>query len=330
MHFQNEWWGWEMVDIFISYNRHDAPFAQRLSRELERFNVHGFMDAVDVAAGSDWSSQLREAIRKADAVLVILSASAVQSSWVLAEIGLADSLGKIVIPVTAPGENSSEAIPDLLVDRLAIDANRMDVEEVAARVVASATNIPVELARDQLRTNFRRRRLIYLIVGILFASMLIATSFIYMELQSIRYKTEHAANISSAFAVSPDGTVFATGLQQGETLLWDGKSGQLLRTLKGGIGTPSALAFSPDGRLLAVASRGGNVDIWDIAAGALVHQLQARPTEDDTSDIRISPVISIQFARDGREFYSRAGRDIRVWSIPDWQLVNKIEPPSNH
>jgi TIR domain len=87
-----------MADIFISYSRSDKAFAERLYRELERFNVHGFMDDSDLAAGSEWSTRLRETVRNADAVLVILSKSAARSNWVLAEIGLADTLGKKVSP----------------------------------------------------------------------------------------------------------------------------------------------------------------------------------------------------------------------------------------
>ena len=75
----------------------------------------------------------------------------------LAEIGLADTLGKKVIPVLAPGESYEEAVPPFLLDRLAIDANRLPLEEVAARVVATVTDTPIEVALNEVRSRSRRR-----------------------------------------------------------------------------------------------------------------------------------------------------------------------------
>jgi hypothetical protein len=225
-----------MADIFISYTRSDRDFAERLYRELERFNVRGFMDQSDLAAGSEWSTALRETVRNADALLVILSAAAAQSNWVLAEIGLADSWGKTVIPVLAPGENYQNAVPPLLLDRLVIDARDLPIEDVAARVVASATNTPVELALNEVRSRARRRQRIFSVVAAAFAVLaIISTSAAWyaqrqandamlararaeteaaqaesarLDAEVQRERLEQLTGQSGALAIAPDGNTF--------------------------------------------------------------------------------------------------------------------------
>jgi WD40 repeat protein len=79
-------------------------------------------------------------------------------------------------------------------------------------------------------------------------------------------------------AFSPDGKVLASGSytadadgknEVGEIKLWDLKTGQELRTLRGHTGVPGALAFSADGKTLASGgnSHDGQVKLWDVAAG---------------------------------------------------------------
>jgi hypothetical protein len=173
-----------MADIFISYSKSDRQFTRRLYRELERFKVHGFMDTSDLSSGSEWSAQLRETVRNSDAVVVILSKSATHSSSVMAEIGLADTFRKRVIPILAPGEKYEEAVPPLLLDKVVIDANRLELEEVAARVVAAATDAPLELALNQVRSRaLRRQRQLISIIGtlLMLVASLAATIFFATE-----------------------------------------------------------------------------------------------------------------------------------------------------
>ena len=68
-------------------------------------------------------------------------------------------------------------------------------------------------------------------------------------------------------AFSPDGTILATGTQDGTTQLWDAATLQQ-------IGVPltadsrriSSVAFSPDGKTLATSSYAGTVRLWNVTA----------------------------------------------------------------
>ncbi len=84
-------------------------------------------------------------------------------------------------------------------------------------------------------------------------------------------------HIVDRIAFSPDGRLLAAGTDDRQIMLWDTRTGAVLRTLGGrtyAIG--GAIAFSPDGRLLAVGSPGDGeegIKLWDVASGQLVRHL---------------------------------------------------------
>jgi WD40 repeat protein len=67
---------------------------------------------------------------------------------------------------------------------------------------------------------------------------------------------------------SPDGELFAAGVQEGKVLLYDTSSRQLVRTLSGHTGLVWRLAFSPDGKVLTSSSHDMTVKVWDLDTGA--------------------------------------------------------------
>ncbi len=105
-----------MAKLFISYSRRDLGFAQRLYGELSSYGAKGFLDQVDIAVGADWSKMLKDAIETSDALVLILSKDAALSNFVMAEVGVAQGLGKKVIPVLAPGSMLEDSMVQLLSD----------------------------------------------------------------------------------------------------------------------------------------------------------------------------------------------------------------------
>ncbi len=81
-----------MSEVFIIYSRRDGAYANQLFRALKRLRVSGFLDEADVTSGASWNERIKDAIRKADAVVVLLSENSVQSNFVMAEVGAAWSL----------------------------------------------------------------------------------------------------------------------------------------------------------------------------------------------------------------------------------------------
>jgi TIR domain len=119
-----------MHKIFVSYTQEDSEFAQGLMRAL------GLTDAIRVPALGDltessMSHLLREQMEKARAVLVLISDKTVKSSWVMFGIGLAQFLGKKIIPILLPAAEINESILSFISGLRPIDARNKTILEVA-------------------------------------------------------------------------------------------------------------------------------------------------------------------------------------------------------
>jgi WD40 repeat protein len=224
----------------------------------------------------------------------------------------------------APGQNYEKSVPPLLLDKLIIDANQLKLEEVAARVVASATKIPVEEALYEVRSRALRRKRLLTVIFIALAGLTLLSASLALyagkqraEAEARRAKLEQLRSQSGALAISPDGTTFATSTPTDEVVIWDVKSGRLLLTLKEQQG--SALAFSPDGGKLAAASWDGALTVWDISTGAVLHRFEGE-----------KPIMGLQFSPNGQELYSRAvDGTIQEWSVLGGKLLRMLKPPQS-
>jgi WD40 repeat protein len=118
------------------------------------------------------------------------------------------------------------------------------------------------------------------------------------HLAQVIYGRSRASVCHTAF--SPDGRALAAS-QEDVVLLWDVKSGKLVRSLEGHTGRVSGVAFSPDGRTLASAGSDRTLRLWDAHTGQLLHRLE--------QDSRIS---SLAFSPDGQVLAS-GDWDNRIW-----------------
>ena len=83
-----------MTDIFISYARADQTVARRLAQRFEKRGATVWFDA-GLGAGDDFRDEIDRQIRRARGVVVIWSAAARDSDWVLDEAKQALDLGKL-------------------------------------------------------------------------------------------------------------------------------------------------------------------------------------------------------------------------------------------
>ena len=123
-----------MNKVFIAYSSKDTAFAAQLERLLHKTNVSGFLDQSDIAAGAGLSSLIRDEINSASALLVLLSENAVKSNWVLFEIGLAQSLGKPIIPILLPTTDLDKSALDLVKGYRVIDGRNRSIPEIAEEI----------------------------------------------------------------------------------------------------------------------------------------------------------------------------------------------------
>jgi TIR domain len=87
------------IRLFLSHSDVDIVLARRIRNLLtSRLNARVFTHD-QLNAGEDWESKLRTELAEAEAVVALLTPHAVNSKWVLHEIGAAWGFDKAVIPV---------------------------------------------------------------------------------------------------------------------------------------------------------------------------------------------------------------------------------------
>jgi hypothetical protein len=114
---------------------------------------------------------------------------------------------------------------------------------------------------------------------------------------------------------SPDGTLLATGSDDGKAKVWDAANGRELFTLNGHTSAVLSVSWSLDGTRLATASADGTAKVWDAAGGRELLTLKGHT----------GLVWSVSWSRDGTRLAT--GSDdgtAKVWraaapnAVEDW------------
>ena len=146
--------------IFISYDRKDQEYAERLRKSLKGSDVDVWLDIEKIAPGAIWREAVENAIRQADIVTILIGwnpSDRVQSE---AEEALREYEQKgspQIVPILLPG-SEYESLPFLLRGFPVIDfrqhgINTRSLRSLLARVVSDPTGaLPdYELVADRLR-----------------------------------------------------------------------------------------------------------------------------------------------------------------------------------
>lgn len=109
-----------------------------------------------------------------------------------------------------------------------------------------------------------------------------------------------------AVVFSPDGSLVASGHEDGTAWIADAARGQVLRVLRGHSRAATSLAFSPDGRTLATASEDGEVRLWEVTTGQTTTILRSGALW----------IMSVAFSPDGRTL-AWGGQDgaVVLWDV---------------
>lgn len=119
-------------------------------------------------------------------------------------------------------------------------------------------------------------------------------------------------------AISPDGSLVASGNFGGEITLRDAATGRVVRQLREFRGSLERLSFSSDGRRLASASNRRMVRIWDVATGRVLK----------TFDGHVGSVYWVEFSADDRVLLT-AGQDktVRLWDVETGEITQTLVHP---
>ena len=118
----------------------------------------------------------------------------------------------------------------------------------------------------------------------------------------------HTDEITGA-AWSPDGAWVATISADTTVRIWDGKTGQISRTLFDHEDVVDSVAWSPDGLRLVTASRDGTVNIWNVGESVLPLTLFA--DRDDIGEVIFSEDSLYMVSLDNEAFRWQ------LWANPD-------------
>ena len=113
---------------------------------------------------------------------------------------------------------------------------------------------------------------------------------------------------------SRDGRFLAAPCAASAACVWDGKTGMLLRTLKGHSGNVHSASFSPDGKRIVTTSDDKTTRVWEVDSGKELAKLGVNGSRETTLAL---------FSPDGKRLVAIAWTDILLWNTSDWTLIGR-------
>jgi hypothetical protein len=131
------------MQVFISHAHKDAPLARQVANILRESGLDVWDEEYEIMPGENWAEKISQALKESEAMVVLLTPEALESSNVLWEIGYAlgkESYEKRLIPVIVgnPDRLPEEKMPWILRHLKTVNLPEQGKDEEGIRQIASA------------------------------------------------------------------------------------------------------------------------------------------------------------------------------------------------
>jgi WD40 repeat protein len=285
--------------VFLSYSHDDREYADR----LERFLVDGGLNVWRddrIRYGSQWLDEIERQLGACDAMVLVMSEAARQSTWVKEERTFASDKKIPIFPLLLDGEpwfglrtkqysdvRSGDLPPPAFLDDL--------ISEVAGD---RGTNRPGGVQGESVER-----------------VKTAAAGPPTQPFAKIRTLEGHTGWVSGC-AVAPDGSYIVSASWDETLLMWDPATGSTMRTLEGHTYLVSGCAVAPDGSYIVSASSDRTLRMWDPATGSTIRTLEGHT----------KAVSGCEVAPDGSYIVSGSGdKTLLMWDPATGSTIRTLE-----
>ena len=101
----------QQYHIFISYSRANSDIKDKIVRDLRDYGFDVWVDNDSITLANNWTDEIKKGIANSKIILYLGSPEAMKSSYISYELGYADALNKIILPIRIKGLTWEECVP---------------------------------------------------------------------------------------------------------------------------------------------------------------------------------------------------------------------------
>ena len=106
------------VKIFLSHSSVDKPLAEKIYTKLRDMGVSVWIDKLEMQPGDHLTDEIRQGIKEADFLIILVTENSNKSTWVAEEISIAQEYKTIIIPLVIKNCDIPEKLKDILPEKL--------------------------------------------------------------------------------------------------------------------------------------------------------------------------------------------------------------------